>query len=176
MFCLCIFSSTFSIDGRSRSSRGLRWRSWAALGAYVGSLGPLLGPMLAVLGPLGTHVGGLGPLVGLMLAVLGRSWVLCWRSWVALGAYVAEKCEEHGYLENRLISLAGARSAASGSVLSRSWGLCARSWVALGAYAGGLGPYVDGLGPLLGPMLAVLGRFWCLSWRSWPLLGPPKAV
>ena len=50
MFCLCIFSSTVSTDGRSRSSRGLRWRSWTALGAYVGSLGPLLGPMLAVLG------------------------------------------------------------------------------------------------------------------------------
>ena len=45
-----------------------------ALGAYVGGLWPLLGPMLAVLGP--------------MLAVLGRSWGLCWRSWAALGAYV----------------------------------------------------------------------------------------
>ena len=30
-------------------SYGLCWRSWAALGAYVGGLGPLLGPMLAVL-------------------------------------------------------------------------------------------------------------------------------
>ena len=67
MFCLCIFSSTFSIDGRTRSSRGLCWRSWAALGAYVGGLGPLLGPMLVV---------------------LGRSWGLCWRSWAALRAYV----------------------------------------------------------------------------------------
>ena len=28
-------------------------RSWAALGAFVGGLGPLLGPMLAVLGHLG---------------------------------------------------------------------------------------------------------------------------
>ena len=26
------------------------WESWAALGAYVGGLGPLLEPMLAVLG------------------------------------------------------------------------------------------------------------------------------
>ena len=33
-------------------------------------------------------VGGLGSLLGPMLAVLGRSWALCWRSWVALGAYV----------------------------------------------------------------------------------------
>ena len=41
--------------------------SWAALGAYVGDLGLLLEPMLAV---------------------LGRSWGLCWRSWAALGAYV----------------------------------------------------------------------------------------
>ena len=38
-------------------SCGLCWRSWAALGAYVGGLGPLLGPTLAV---------------------LGRSWGLCW--------------------------------------------------------------------------------------------------
>ena len=96
-------------------------RSWAALGAYVGGLGPLLGPMLAV---------------------WGRSWGLCGRSG-------AEKCEEHGYLENVLISRAGARSAAWGSVLSRSWGLCWRSWAALG-------PYVGGLGRLFGPMLAVL--------------------
>ena len=46
---------------------GLRVRSWAALETYVGGLGVLLGPMLAV---------------------LGRSWGLCARSWVALGAYV----------------------------------------------------------------------------------------
>ena len=67
MFCLCICSSTLSIDGRSRSSRGLCWRSWTALGAYVGGLGPRLGPMLVV---------------------LGRSWGLCWRFWAALRAYV----------------------------------------------------------------------------------------
>ena len=33
-------------------------------------------------------VGGLGPLLGPMLAVLGRSWGLCWPSWAALGAYM----------------------------------------------------------------------------------------
>ena len=33
-------------------SWGLCWRSCGALGAYVGGLGPLLGPMLAVLGRL----------------------------------------------------------------------------------------------------------------------------
>ena len=125
-------------------SWGLCWRSWAALGAYVGGPGSLLGPMLAILGPLGTYVGGLGPLLGLMLAVLGRSWGLYGRS-------RAEKCEEHGYLENMLISRAGARSAASGAVLSRSWGLCGRSWAALGAYVGGLEP-------LLEPTVAVSGR------------------
>ena len=37
---------------------------------------------------LGAYVGGLGPLLGPMLAVLGRSWGLCWRSWAALRAYV----------------------------------------------------------------------------------------
>ena len=76
----------------------------AALGAFVGSLVPLLEPMLAVLahswdlcgrswaalaayvGGHGRSGGGLGPLLGTMLAVLGRSWGLCWRSWAALGA------------------------------------------------------------------------------------------
>ena len=94
--------------------------------------------------------------MGPTLSVLGRSWDLCWRSWAALagyvgrlgpllGAYVAEKYEEHGNFENVLISRAGARSAASGAVLGRSWDLCGRSWAALGAYVGGLGL-------LLGPM------------------------
>ena len=75
-------------------------RSRAALETYVGGLGPLLGPMLAVLGhswalrwrswiALRAYVGGLGPLLGPMLAVLGRSWALCWRSWAALGVMLA---------------------------------------------------------------------------------------
>ena len=130
-------------------------RSWD----YVGYLGPLLGPLLAVLEP--------------MLAVLGRSWDLCWRSWAGLGADVGglgpKKCEEHGYLENVLISRAGARSGAWGAVLRRSWGLCWRSWVALG-------PSVGGLGPLLEPTLAILGRSWNLCWRSWDVLGPKRSV
>ena len=41
-------------------SYGLCWRSWAALGAYVGGLGPLLEPKLAVLAALGASEGGLG--------------------------------------------------------------------------------------------------------------------
>ena len=81
-----------------------RGQSGAALGAYLGGLGPLLEPVLAVLGrswvlcwrswaalgaylrDLGASVGGLGPLLGSMLAVLG----LCWRSWGALGRKVAQ--------------------------------------------------------------------------------------
>ena len=59
-----------------------------ALGAYVGGLGPLLGPMLAVLAALGPYVGPMLTVLGSMLAVLGRSWGLCWRSWAALRAYV----------------------------------------------------------------------------------------
>ena len=113
--------------------------------------------MLAVLGRSWAYVDGLGPLLGPKLAVLGRSWSLYGRS-------RARKCEEHGYLENMLISRAGARSAAWGSVLSCSWGLCCRSWAALGTYVGGLGP-------LLGPMWAVLGRSWSLCWQSWVALG-----
>ena len=124
-----------------------------------------------VLAALGAFVGGLVPLLEPMLEVLGRSWDLCWRSWAVLGRSWdlcvrsgAEKCEEHSYLENVLISRAGARSAAWGSVLSCSWGLCCRSWAALG-------PYVGGLVPLLGPMSAVLGRSWSLCWQSWVALG-----
>ena len=127
---------------------------------------------------------GAGP----MLTVLGRSWGPCWRSWAALGAYV-------GGLEpktaKKVATMAGARSAAGGSVLSCSWGrcwrswrllepllallgrlgafvgrpgssrvrssvLCWRSWAALRTYVRGLGPRVGGLGPLLRAMLAVL--------------------
>ena len=51
---------------------GLCVRSWAALGAYVGSLGAVLGPMLAILSCSWGSVGGLG----------------C--TWAALGAYVGD--------------------------------------------------------------------------------------
>ena len=125
----------------------LCWRSWAALG-----------PLWAVLGPS-------WGLYRRSWLHLGSSWDLCWRYWAALGPPLAvlgrawslcgrsgiEKCQEHAYLENVLISRAGARSAAWGSVLSCSWSLCWWSWAALGAYVGGLGL-------LLGPKLAVLGR------------------
>ena len=100
---------------------------------------------------------------------------------------MGRKCEKHGYLENVLISRAGARSAAWGSVLSCSWVLCWRSWAALGPYVGGLvpllglcwrswaalGAYVVGLEPLLDPMLAVLRRSWGLSGRSGALCSRP---
>ena len=76
--------------------KGLCGWSWAALAAYVCGLGPLLGPLRAVLGrswglcwrswgALGAYVIDLGPLLGPMLAVLGRSWSLCWPSWGVLG-------------------------------------------------------------------------------------------
>ena len=98
MFCLCSFSSTFSIDGRTRSSRGVGPHVCShgpyvgCLGAYVGSLGPLLGPMLAILGAdqglswrswaaCRAYVGGLGPLSGPLWAVLGCYQGLCGRSW-----------------------------------------------------------------------------------------------
>ena len=62
--------------------------------------------------------------------VLGRSCGLCWRSWGALGAYVAG-----------LGPLLGPMSA----VLRGSLGLRWRSWAALRAYVGGLG---SGSGPM----------------------------
>ena len=112
--------------------------TWAALRAYVGDLGPLLGLYWRSWPALGVAVCDPGPLLEPMLAVLGRSWGLCGRSG-------AEKCEEHGYLENVLISRARMRSAALGAAL---------------------GSYLGGLGPLLDPMLAVWGRSWPLCWRS----------
>ena len=58
---------------------GLCWRSWAAPGAYVASLGPcvrglgpLLGPMFAILGPPFESIGGLESLLGPLLTVLGH--------------------------------------------------------------------------------------------------------
>ena len=89
-----VFSKEFLIDGRSWSwraltglwavmirSQGLCWLCWAALGAYVGGLGPLLGPMLAILvccqglswrsrAALGAQVGGPEGAAGPKLAVL----------------------------------------------------------------------------------------------------------
>ena len=80
------------VDGPLRADLGLSWDicwwSWVALGTYVGDLGKLVWPLLAILGRSWASAGGSGPLLGAMLAVLGRSWDLCWRSWAALGAYV----------------------------------------------------------------------------------------
>ena len=84
---------------------GLCWRSWGALGTYVGDPGPLLGPYGRSWAALGASVPGLGLLLERMLAVLGRSWALCWRSFSALGPMLA--------------------------ILGRSWALCWRSWAAL---------------------------------------------
>ena len=49
---------------------GLCVRSWAALGAFVGGPGPLLWPLLAVLGRSWASAGGPGPLLGPLYAVL----------------------------------------------------------------------------------------------------------
>ena len=108
-------------------SQGLCGRSWVVLGSLLAVLG-CLGSAL------GCYVGGLGPMLavlGLKLAVLSRSWGLCWRSWRLLGPLLAvlgrlglKKAEEHDYLENVLISRAGAWSTAWVAVLGRSWGVC----------------------------------------------------
>ena len=101
---------------------------------------------------------------GPVWVVLGRSWGLCVRSWVALGAGVGGLWAYVGDL---------------GPLL----GLCGRSWAALGASTGGLGctwaalgpilailarswASTGGPGPLFGPLCAVLGRSWGLFWRS----------
>ena len=53
-----------------RSWGGLFVRSRAALGAYLGALGPLLGPMLAILHRSWAFTGGPGPLLGLLCVLL----------------------------------------------------------------------------------------------------------
>ena len=72
-------------------SRGLCARSWVALGAYVGGLGPLLGPMWPKNGanPGRKHdrTAALDHFWGLWV-VLCRTERLCCRSWAALGASV----------------------------------------------------------------------------------------
>ena len=121
----------------SGHSLGLCWRSWVALGAYMGGLGPKNAKNMATLmatfkiylflerehdlrpggrsgAALGAYVVGLGPLLEPMLAVLGRSWSLCWRSWAARRAYV---------------------------------GSPGRSWAALVAFVGGPGPFWLESGP-----------------------------
>ena len=55
--CLGAFIAMLAVLG---CSWALCWRSWAALGAYVGGLGSGSGPKLAVLGGLGAEVVGLG--------------------------------------------------------------------------------------------------------------------
>ena len=144
MFCLCILSSIFSMDGRSwswraacfffdnfssTSSMDSRSRSWLAC---VGGLRSFLGPLCAVL----------------MLAVCWRSWDLCWRSWAALGPLRAVLGRPGGLYRRSWLHLGGA------------WRVCCRSWASTG-----------GPGPLLGPLCAVLGRSWSLCWRSWATLG-----
>ena len=106
-------------------SKGLCGRSWVDLRACVGGPGPLSEPLWAVLVLLGAFVEGPGP-------SWVRSWVLCWRSWDALGTYVRglggswglcwrslgrlglKKVEEHDYLKNVFISQTETPSAARG--------------------------------------------------------------
>ena len=83
-------------------SHGLCWRSWAALGAYVGGLGLLLGLLWEVLDrswdlrgrswlAIGASVGGPGSLSGPLWAVLARYRGLRGRSWAALFAFQEAK-------------------------------------------------------------------------------------
>ena len=92
-------------------SWGLCGRSWAALGAYVGGIEPLLGPMFAILGRSWGLCWRSWAALCASVGRLGRSPGLCWRSWAALGAFVGG-----------LGPLLGPMLA----VLGRSWGLCGR--------------------------------------------------
>ena len=136
--------------------------TWAALGAYLGDLGPLLGLYWRSWPALGAAVCDPEPLSEPMLAVLGRSWVLCCRSWAALGACV------RGLRPKTVKNMATLKMCVFPGRGLDLWPR-GRSRAALGSYLGCLGP-------LLGPMLAVLGADQGLSWRSWPVLGPKWSV
>ena len=141
---------------------GLCVRSWAALGAFVGGPGPLLWPLLAVLGRSWASAGGLGPLLGPMLAVLGRPWGSVGGPGLLLGPILVVLGCSWGSVGGP-----GPLLGPMLAVLGRSWGLCWRSWAALGplrAVRVALGTYLGDLGPLLGPS-------WGLCWRSWAALG-----
>ena len=131
-------------------SRGLCWRSWAALGASVPVPGPSWG------------------LCWQSCAVLRRASELCWWSWGALGACVGGLGLRNVRYMAKLkmcVFLKRERDLRPrGAVMGRSRDLCWRSWAALGAYVGGLGP-------LSVPMWAVLGCSWGLSWRSGAAVG-----
>ena len=88
---------------------------------------------------------GLGPLSGPMCAVLGRSWGLCGRSWVALRSTVGGLGQLLGLMWVVLGPLRailgrswasvgglGPLSVPSLAILDRSWDLCWRSWAILG--------------------------------------------
>ena len=80
-------------------SWGLCWRSWAALGAYVGGLGPKNVKNTAtfehvLISEEGARSALSGAVLGRAWGLCGRSWAalrgLCWRSWAALGAYLRD--------------------------------------------------------------------------------------
>ena len=108
--------------------RGLCGWSWNGLGASVGGLGPLSGPMWPVLGFLNGYVGGPGVLLGPLLTVLGRSWGLCSRSWAVLGSLLAVP----GRLGPTLWCYVGGLGSLLGPMLA--------DLAALGASVGGPGP------------------------------------
>ena len=118
---------------------------WAVLGSlrsalrcYVGGLGPLLGPMFAVVGRLGVLVGGPGPswshslvlcwrswvALGTYVGGLGRSWGLCWRSWAVLGRKMSKNMTT---LKMCLFLERERDLPPRGAVLGLPWTLCWRS-------------------------------------------------
>jgi len=92
-----------------RHSWRLSRRSWAAVGAYLD---------------------GLGPLLELMLAVLGRSWDASGHSWSALRALLGRSWLLWGHSWPLLERSRGAL----GKLLGRSWGACGRFRCPLAAH------------------------------------------
>ena len=110
---------------------------------------------------------------GPVWVVLGRSWGLCVRPWVAVGAHVGGLGAVLGPTL-AILSCSWASAGVPGPLWGPQWAVLAalgrllapmvailgRSWVSTG-----------GPGPLLGPLCAVLGRSWSQCSRSWAALG-----
>jgi len=151
---------------------GLCWRSSAALGAYVGGLGQLLGHMLAVLAcfwdlcwlswaALGAYVGGLGQLfgayVGGLESVLGPTLAVLGRSGTHVGGLVTLLGHLFAVLTGNTLGFCIRSLAALG------WDPCGRSWEALGDSVCDTGGAPEALWAALGS--------WGLCGRSWAAPG-----
>ena len=127
----------------SGHSWDLHVRSWAALGAYVGTPGVVFG-LIWMYWVSGAVLGPLRAVLGHSWGLSRRSWDLCWRPWAALGLLLEVLGRYRGCCVRSWAALGtyldglGLLLGPIFAVMGRSWGLSLRTAAALGAYVGGL--------------------------------------